>query len=400
MGNKLGVQYQEFDPEYHERTKPPVWKHIFLEGERPHRGVWESIINQTGGFPIGRMYFHRQDLSDPKGEAQRLFEYVYPAAVELKGLFRAWEYMNEKGHFGDEAKRLNESTMFFAELMHRYDLPVMCGNWGTGNPHGFCSEPYEESPERWLEGLRQHWAMYHGMMRECEYLGLHEYSAPEMWSQHPFQCGRHTLAHEVWPDDLQKRKNWVIITECGIDTGIIETFLAGWKHYNYTEEQYLKQLKWYEEEYLLPFYWILGATLFLAVARDKKWESFEVRNCRQISDYISTRKETPMDDKQVLTAWINDSLQDPWTWEVFEGADCPARQKMEQEFGLYLYKTHRSSVNPPDRLTMIKYGWIYKEEKPDNYLDLHNRLAIVEQFIIDSSELHKRYADRINGDGL
>lgn len=400
MGNKLGVQYQEFDVEYHERTKPPIWKVIFLEGERAHRGAWESIINQTGGIPTGRMYFEHADLTDPKAEAHRVFNILYPTADDLRGLFLAWEYHNEVGHFGTQAKLFNESSMWFADLMHKHDLEMIGGNWGTGNPYGFCSEPYEEDPERWMRGLGQHFALYHGMMRESDYLGLHEYSAPEMWSRHPFTCGRYTLAHEVWPDDLKARKNWVIITECGIDTGVIETFLKGWRHYNYTEQQYLEQLRWYEETYLLPYDWILGAEIFLAKAKDKTWESFEIRGCNDISDYISTRsQEVNMEDKDVLAAWVNASMSDPWSWDTFNGPDCSARQTMGDAFGTYLYDTKRSTVNPPSRATMIKYGWVYKDSQ-DDYLDLHSRVAVLEQYIIDSSELNKRYADKINGDSL
>lgn len=326
----LGVQYQLFNMSYHRLTKPHIWKNIFLEGAIPDNTFWHLVKNECGGFFIARMHFGDQNLLDVN-RSKQIQDMILRAADRLRGIVDAWEFVNEWGHFGDDAKALNEQSCVWIDRMHGEGHKTIVGNWGTGNPAGYCAKPYEGNEDEWLDGLRKHWELFLPMLRKSDYLGKHEYSAPGVWSIHPWHTGRHTLDWGVWPKELQDRKKWVIITECGIDSGVFEPFLKGWRYYNLTEEHYLDQLMWYDMTYLKPFPHILGATIFLVNHTDPKWESFDINGCNLISNYIKTSGSEEV--KMLKDEFPNEFLM----WEEAGG-------DYEESFRLWLMATGRLPV--------------------------------------------------------
>jgi murein DD-endopeptidase MepM/ murein hydrolase activator NlpD len=77
----------------------------------------------------------------------------------------------------------------------------------------------------------------------ADYLGLHEYSAPTMQDGAGWYC----LRYRRTCDELGLSPSRVLITEAGIDGGVISQPQQGWRSYA-TQEQYLEQLDWYGQE--------------------------------------------------------------------------------------------------------------------------------------------------------
>lgn len=116
-------------------------------------------------------------------------------------------------------------------------------------------------------------------------LGLHEYSTPTMRNQFDESSGegwltgryRKVYRHILIPDG---RTIPLIITECGIDGGVIGQAGNGWKHYASAQE-YFNQLIWYDGLIKEDSY-VLGATVFCLEIPD--WDSFDIA---EVMNYLT-----------------------------------------------------------------------------------------------------------------
>jgi len=124
----------------------------------------------------------------------------------------------------------------FLTGLHGYGLHGVCGNFGVGWPGngGVTDAPVDWSP----------FAPMFAAMTEGDYLGLHEYWAlngPQQnwkwWAGRFLQCPQHVP---------------ILITECGIDTGVTGQYYGGWTHLpgQMTERahRFVDELYWYWQQ--------------------------------------------------------------------------------------------------------------------------------------------------------
>ena len=168
----------------------------------------------------------------------------------------------------------------FLKGLHGYGLHGVCGNFGVGWPGngGVQDAPVE-------------WAAFQPMidaMTDGDYLGLHEYWALEgpgqnwrWWGGRFLQC----------PYDVP-----ILITECGIDTGVTGQFYGGWANLpgQMTEraKRFVGELAWYWQQCradgrvaaIFPFTYDRGSDT---------WVHFDLRNEDFLREMTSRVAEFP-----------------------------------------------------------------------------------------------------------
>ncbi len=147
--------------------------------------------------------------------------------------------------------------------------------------------------------LGDYWRAFYPAIDEARanggVLSLHEYSAPSMKNYYE------EAAREGWTTGrYRKVYNWflipdgrqipLIITECGIDGGVIGQGSKGWKSYA-SGEVYMEQLKWYDSLMKQDSY-VLGATIFSLEIPN--WQDFDIAPIMpQLTAYVKSGGSTP-----------------------------------------------------------------------------------------------------------
>jgi len=121
-------------------------------------------------------------------------------------------------------------------------------------------------------------------VQACDYLGLHEYSAPTMQQEQGFLCLRYRRTVE----ELEAAGFTVppiLVSECGIDGGVIGVPKTGWRTYCDQFSCYLDQLKWYSSEIDMDN--VQAATIFTVCSWD--WADFAITEAEAIplADWIA-----------------------------------------------------------------------------------------------------------------
>ncbi|MBN1697514.1 MAG: hypothetical protein JW881_08380, partial [Spirochaetales bacterium] len=171
-----------------------------------------------------------------------------------------WEGLNEPG-VGSEGAMVwyNAFEVRRVEILAQHGRKACIGNFSQGTPD--VTNP--AIIQRFYEAIDA--AMAHGGI-----LGLHEYDAPSMIGD-----GWHTLRYRKLYNQYLIPTNRVInavITECGIDGGVIGHG-GGWKDFTNAQD-YVEQLKWYDDNLRQDAY-VLGATIF-CIEMLGGWGSFDI----------------------------------------------------------------------------------------------------------------------------
>jgi hypothetical protein len=227
--------------------------------------------------------------ADVAAEARRALEAVLPLALDQRraGLVDAWEGYNEPVP-GDEGqmRKLADLEAERVRLLAENGLRAVVGNFGSGNP-----------PLEWWPAFRP---ALEAAQANAGYLGLHEYSAPTIWTK----TNRLPLDFRAEPGDegwltLRYRKVYqqfllpwgirlpLVMTECGVDGGIAnrpgppgqgwEDFGSYWAELGMGKDvpgNYIEQLAWYDSELRLDDY-VVGASIF-AMTAYQEWKSFQI----------------------------------------------------------------------------------------------------------------------------
>ena len=242
---------------------------------------------------VGRPTFLGQvdlDALDPKAAARQFVEQLLPLAAEerRRSAYTGWEAYNEPvPNTVEQMQRLADFEAERTRLLAEHGIRSVVGNFGAGQP------PLELWPHFFvaLEAVKAHQG----------YLGLHEYSAPDIW----FGTGKSQRqatadqADEGWLT-LRYRKVYrtylepaglaapLLITECGVD-GLVQNRPGpagnGWRDFvdfwaadlgmGYDGAgNYIEQLAWYDAELRLDEY-VAGAAIY-ALAASGGWESYEL----------------------------------------------------------------------------------------------------------------------------
>ena len=254
-------------------------------------GGWPSDYNP---LVIGRKYFDRQELKNPRGVARSIVDGGWGRAVG-DGLVHAMELYNEiKPH--DGAKwRYVEWQLEAVDELAKYNIPYIADNWSVGNP----SELDADGNMVYYEDSRVHELLAHP---NTKYLAVHEYDAPAMWDNRGFdppyddkwdylESGWLVLRYRKIRKQLEAHMRLedippFLITECGIDGGAPPSWDpggvqgGGGYHSFCSIDSYLEQLLWYDWHLRQDDY-VEGATPFLLGGNDD-WVSFDLWPDREL----------------------------------------------------------------------------------------------------------------------
>ena len=184
----------------------------------------------------------------------------------------AWEGPNEPHPMG-QVGFADKMVEFYARLVRHFDsagLKLVGGNWSVGWP--FLDAFNDPAPR-----ARRYGPMVQALAQSGHYLGLHEYAAPRMTSGLGAYClrYRHTI-REIQEAGYQTGP--ILITECGIDGGVVGRPKTGWKTFVPAgvngEAWYREQLAWYKSELDKDAY--VKAAFVYTYAPNGEWMDFDV----------------------------------------------------------------------------------------------------------------------------
>ena len=227
---------------------------------------------------IGRIYMPDNDsnrlVASGASGAEAWFRFCQPAFARAPYI-GIWEAPNEPQPVADLAfcRQLSQFTIRLAELMHSAGLQLVGGNLSEGNPGG------DEAQRR---------ACFQEIARGlavCDYWSQHcywvlDYPHPEsgMNDWHAFRYRMNAR----YAAEAGIRLPPLLITECGVDGGVVAMPKRGWKTYCRDRAHYMAQLAMFDAELAKDPY-VLTATVF--TAGPMGWENFEVD--RELNDMIN-----------------------------------------------------------------------------------------------------------------
>jgi len=272
MVSKLSLHLQEC----------PGWGHEFVRIAGPQYIKWIDPPEQDP-FPgvrlIGRT-FEPDEVSNARiwrgaVGAREWFDH-WRAFYERRRYVWAWEGPNEPQPMGDKGFRtaLDAFTVELARLMHTAGLRLVGHCWGVGWPDVNHAPGFRNS------------------LDVIDYLGLHQYDAPTM-NSHP---AYYSLRHRRTISELKAancRVPPILITECGIDGGVIARPKTGWRTFtDGNEGEYLRQLKAWSAE-LDKDLEVAAACIFTVCSWD--WGDFNIPQGLglKLAEFIGQGQPTP-----------------------------------------------------------------------------------------------------------
>lgn len=272
--------------------------------------IWQQVKHiSPNTFIIGRYYLDdgEQVFNQPETDAVNFFNRMKPDAEKMRGCYDAWMGYNESViHSDTEAMNLSRFYVKWGELMRDAGLRSAAYSFATGNPAAGFPLPDGDGNEP------NYWPLLADGARACDFLSLHEYSAPHMQNLQGYLCLRYRRAWESLPPGAHKP---IIITETGIDGGVIPGGThaqEGWTFFT-NAHGYLGQLQWYDRNLLQDDY-VMGATIFTMNAWGKQ-DSFAIASLDNIRDYIGAGGPPPPPLFQPMTleeAVLQAAQSVPW----------------------------------------------------------------------------------------
>lgn len=252
--SKLGGYLQRASNEAREHWLRAGYKlAIDLSGDAD---FWRPIVEQHGTMIVARQWFG----GDEGWNAQAIADAVTRAADRLRPVgCNTVMGLNEVGHTGDGLRHLTQCEMGLIDIFHSRGLRYASGSFSVTWPH--------------LDEL----TIYRPVLAATDYFCIHEYDAPSMRS-HVGVAGYddrvlyYRKLRSKMLDLGMGRLPPIIIGECGIDGGVIDGNLRGFRAF--PETDYAADLAWYDGELARDDY-VVGACVF-GVGMNSDWQSFDV----------------------------------------------------------------------------------------------------------------------------
>ena len=246
-------------------TRPAVWK---LLGTALDVGVARAIKTASPQtFLIGRVAARLDEGFDrPREQALAFASAALQQFEPFRGLLDAVEGINEPiVKDAATAQRLNEWQVVYSQQMNTHGWPVVAYNFNTGGPEVFNSRG-EIDPSGGM------WQYLHDGLRASQYLGLHEYGAPTMLASGNYLTLRYRAVWYVLPPKVRRP---ILITECGLDFGLVGRSPSGFQANGVSPQAYMQQLAAYNAQLEKDTY-VAGATVFLFGSGAAQWDSFDL----------------------------------------------------------------------------------------------------------------------------
>ncbi len=270
--------------------------------------VWRAVKQiSPNTFILGRYYVDdgEQVFNQPETDALNFFNRMRADAEKMRGCYDAWMGYNESViHNAVQAVNLSRFYVKWGQLMRDAGFKSAAYSFATGNPAAGFPNPDGSGSEP------NYWPLLANGARACDYLALHEYSAPHMQDGAGYLCLRYRAAWNALPADARKP---ILIAETGIDGGVIPggaDAQKGWTFFT-NEDGYLAQLKWYDDNLQMDDY-VMGATIFTMNAWGKQ-DSFAIAHAAKIRDYIGAGGPPPPPHAMTLEeAVLQTAHSVPW----------------------------------------------------------------------------------------
>lgn len=287
--------------------------------------------NNPEGKVLYRQYFPNESLFYWSDRCDKLVKDAGPICDLIDIVETPWNEAHQTMNVGvgvstiaDLAAATIEATTY---LKARWpDIKIAVGNFSVGNP----------------PGLWHDWEAFLPALEDADYLSLHEYASPYVWSgpdagalvELPFREAYHPL---VFPSDvtlegwwtLRYRKvyKWIeanypdlkrplLITECGRDHGLTKGKVAGWKAHGGNDPlRYSRELQWYAEHLALDDY-VHGATIYACGTYDD-FASFDVAGVGVIEEQVNEQISGPAlwypaDKNETITDPPGGTMRETW----------------------------------------------------------------------------------------
>jgi hypothetical protein len=243
--------------------------------------TWVKIIDPPSNniFPrqkaIGRVYIPDNEANAMimRGSigAEEWFARCQPAYERAPWIW-CWEGPNEPPVAAPEQRAaLVAFTRRWVQLMHAGSRKTVTLCLGVGWPDIGRAEDLA------------------GALETTDYWALHEYAASAMQDQASWLCLRYRRTVDELAQ-VRARIPPLLITECGIDGGVIGVRGAGWKTFT-DRPGYLNQLMWYDGELRQDDY-VEVATIFTS-GPNWDWTDFDADEplSRMLAGYIGGRHD-------------------------------------------------------------------------------------------------------------
>jgi len=303
---------------------------------------WVKVVDPPNRNPfhattkvIGRVYHPESMDNEMIGQGAAGAEHYFEMCrgyYQFRQYVWCWEGPNEPPvRTFRERQMLAEFTSRWTELMHAHGYKVAVWSLSVGWPNEY-GDVLDLAPS----------------LADADFVALHEYSAPEMSSQQGWLCLRYRRTVDILRE-AGIRIPPVLITETGIDGGVISRPKTGWKTFG-DREHYQQSLRWYDEEISRDDY-VECATIFTSGAYSD-WEDFEFDEA--LSGWLSAQYDHPPTDLERI---IGDAMQD-WILPLnpnaaFQKAALPlGRLPQSREWQIevdgrpYVYQAYRHPKEP------------------------------------------------------
>jgi hypothetical protein len=272
-------------------------------------GAWQKVMDPSSMNPfgdqvqtIGRAYMPDAKANNliMQGEAGAVayFQFLQPSLLRAPWI-TAWEGPNEPP-VQTKAQRvaLASFTGHLADLLHSQNYKIVGLNLSVGWPDIGCA------------------ADLGPCLRKLDYAGLHEYSAPTMKDQLSWLCLRYRRTVAEWIAAGYQVPP-ILITELGLDGGVIGQPGKGWKTFAKDRQDYANQLYWYATECAKDGL-VVGMVVFTA-SPNADWQDFMVDE--QLARMLQAGNENLL-----RAATVEESTPIPYL-------NTPVRASVSQEFG-------------------------------------------------------------------
>jgi len=217
-----------------------------------------------------------------EANANTLADLMERAHEVLRGRVDAWECVNEPVvNSVPSMKRLAAFERAWAERMRARGLKTIVGNFAVGNPEPELM-PY-----------------FRPALEAADYFGYHGYGAPRILSGAEWYALRYRRLLEA--AGLEKP---VILTEAGVDGGVLGGRLRGWRTFC-TDDEYVAQLKEFDRV-LQEDERVVGATIFCYGNWDSRWQTFDLtsRAALLLGEYVASSSW----DEAACGEWLRNLL--------------------------------------------------------------------------------------------
>ena len=230
----------------------------------------EMMVNevkraQPKSLLIARLWVPEQKLDNPIKNAQDFTDLLllYMDGCDFDGAtgYNEWDgdlmYCDGRPGGKEVFERYADFEAERSRILHREGLLSVVGGCSVGTP-----------PEHWFEVFRP-------ALEEGDFLHLHEYSAPAMWDAENWHCLKYRAVYRYLKEHGLPQLP-LIISECGIDGGVVGRPREGWRKFGITPWQYMAQWEWYDEEMMKDWFVVGSAAFDCGGGGGLGWASFNM----------------------------------------------------------------------------------------------------------------------------